>query len=357
MPETVFITGGAGFIGSHLAAKLLEHGDRVVIYDSFTAFIPPWDNSRYHQFLTYRLDRLKTLAAAHPQGLGSLTIVEGDIRNVSLMHRVLAQTKPDVVVHLAAIPIADASKKFIEDMMAINLGGTTNVLNAVKDLGIRRLVYTSSSMIYGNFCRFPADEDHPANPLETYGATKYCGEVMTKTFGSMFGLEYVIVRPCSVYGPTDCNRRIVQRFIEFAMNGQEVSLYDGGQSCLDFTYVEDVAQGFFLAATHPAAAGQIFNLTRGEGRTLLDLAEIVRKHYPQLKIRQAGPDPVTRPKRGAMAIGKAARAVGFTPKYSLEDGVAKYVEFYRKLHAPATASAVPQVVVLPSQVNKARTQS
>ena len=341
MAETIFITGGAGFIGSHLTAKFLEHGDRVVIYDSFTAFIPPWDNSRYHQFLTHRLDRLKALAAAHPAGLGSLTIIEGDIRNVSLLHRVLAQTKPDVVIHLAGVPIADASKKFIEDMMAINLQGTTNVLNAVKDLGIRRLVYTSSSMIYGNFCRWPADEDHPANPLETYGATKYCGEVMTKTFGAMFGLEYVIVRPCSVYGPTDCNRRIVQRFIEFAIAGQEVSLYDGGQSCLDFTYVEDVAQGFFLAAMHPAAGGHTFNITRGEGRTLLELAEIVRAHFPQLRIRQAGADPVTRPKRGAMAIDKAARVMGFSPKYSLEDGVAAYVEFYRDL----VPSARPKIVV------------
>ena len=334
MPETYFITGGVGFIGNHVAIKLLNAGHKVVLYDAFKMFIPPWDNPRFHQSLNVRLDRIRQAAANNPAGQSALTIIEGDIRNVSLLRRSLDCHRPQVVIHLAAIPIADASKKFIEDMMEINLEGTTTLLNTIKDLSgaVRRFVFTSSSMAYGNFIREPADEIHPTVPLETYGATKLCGEVMVRTFGSMFGLEYAIVRPCSVYGPTDCNKRIVQRFVEYGLEGKEVSLYNNGQARLDFTYVEDAADGFVLAANHPKAAGETFNITRGEGRTLLDLATIVKKYLPDLRVRMAGPDPVVRPKRGAMDISKAKTLLGYNPRFSLEDGVRGYIDYYRELN-------------------------
>lgn len=335
-PTTFFITGGAGLIGSYLATKLLAAGNRVIIYDAFKSFLPPWDNPRYHQFLNLRLARLREALRNHPLGTEALTIIEGDIRNVSLLRRSLDEYRPEVIVHLAAIPIADASKRFIEDMFAINLQGTTNILTAAKDLNgaVRRVVYTSSSMAYGDFTsENPAAEDHPTRPLETYGATKLAGEILVSSFQTMFGLETVVIRPSAVYGPTDCNRRIVQRMIESGLEGREVTLFNGGTSRLDFTFVEDVAEGFYLAATHGAAAGGTFNLTRGQGRTLLELSEIVKHHLPDLKIKLAGEDPIKRPERGTLDISRARKTLGYNPVFSLEDGVARYVEFYRHLEA------------------------
>lgn len=331
--ETFFLTGGAGLIGSHLARRLLEAGQRVVIYDAFKSFIPPWENGRYYHFLRERLRRIREAAEVNA-GAEALSIVEGDVRNVSLLRQTFEEHRPHIVVHLAAVPIADASHKFIEDMLAINFQGTANVLNAVRDLqgAVRRVVFISSSMAYGNFTtENPAREDHPTRPLETYGATKLCGEILVNSFRDMFGLETVVIRPSAIYGPTDCNRRIVQRLVESGLEGKEVTLYNGGQSRLDFTYVEDAAEGLRLAATHPAAAGGTFNLTRGEGRTLLEVAEIVREHLPDLKIKLAAEDPVRRPERGALDISRARETFGYNPRFTLEDGVAKYIEFYRDL--------------------------
>lgn len=331
MRQKVFITGGAGFIGSLLTVKFIQNGYDVVIYDAFKTFVPPWDNGNYFHFLNFRLRRINEAIATYAKEYQPLTIIEGDIQNVSLLRKSVDEHRPDIMVHLAAIPIADASKKFIEDMLAINLTGTTNTLNAAKDYGIKRYVYTSSSMAYGDFVQIPAPETHPTNPLETYGATKLCGEIMTKTFGEMFGLPYVIIRPCSVYGPTDPNRRIVQRFVESGLKNIEITLYDQGRQCLDFTYIEDVVEGFYLASTRPEAIGEIFNITSGVGRTLRELAEIVKKHFPNLSVvYKDSSDPVRRTKRGALDIAKARRVLGYEPKVMLEEGFSRYVKFYQQ---------------------------
>ena len=238
---------------------------------------------------------------------------------------------PDVVVHLAAISIADASKRHFEEALSINQTGTTNVLNAARHCEVKRFVYASSSMAYGDFVHFPAAEDHPTVPAEVYGASKLCGEIYVRTYHEMFGLEFAILRPCSVYGPTDTNQRIVQRFIECAMQGKEIQLFDGGGQLLDFTWVEDAVEGFYLAATHPAAVNETFNITCGTARTLRDLSDIARTHFPELKVVSRNTsDPVRRTRRGALDVSKARRMLGYEPRTTLDDGFARYVAFCRE---------------------------
>ena len=317
----IFITGGAGFIGAVLAKKLVDLGDEVVVYDSFVNFISPFKShySDYvkHRFIGYE-DKVK--------------FIRGDIRNKDRLLHALMDQKPDVVVQLAALPIATTSDDLTEEATEINLNGTINILEAIKHkASVKRFIYTSSSMIYGDFEYIPADEKHSTKPKGVYGATKLSGEILTKAFCKMYDKEFVIIRPSAVYGPTDANRRVSQIFVENALAGKPLILHNGGESRLDFTYIEDIADGFLLAIKKPEAANQIFNITRGEGRSLKELAEILKKHIPGLVIEfgEVKQDE-KRPERGALGIQKARDLLGYSPKYSLEEGIAKYVEFIKQ---------------------------
>lgn len=331
MKQKVFITGGAGFIGSLLAVKFIRNGWDVVAYDALRSFVQPHERVDYPRQVQYRLQRIREAEAAKGNGHAQFKLVEGSICNTDLLARSMRDASPDIVVHLAAISIADASQRYLEEALSINQTGTTNVLNAARDCEVERFVYASSSMAYGDFVQFPAPEDHPTVPLEVYGASKLCGEIYVRTYREMFGLDFVIVRPCSVYGPTDTNQRIVQRFIECAMHGREIQLFDGGNQLLDFTWVEDTVDGFYLAATHPAAANETFNITSGTARTLRDLADIARSHFPGLKVvSRNSSDPVRRTRRGALDVSKARRMLGYEPRTMLDAGFARYVDFCRE---------------------------
>lgn len=331
MRQKVFITGGAGFIGSLLAVKFIRNGWDVVAYDALRSFVLPHERVDYPHQVQYRLKRIREAETPRNNGGAQFNLIEGNICDAGLLERSMRDASPDVVIHLAAISIADASKRHFEEALAINQTGTTNVLNAARHSEVKRFVYASSSMAYGDFVHFPAAEDHPTVPVEVYGASKLCGEIYVRTCHEMFGLDFVILRPCSVYGPTDTNQRIVQRFIECAMQGKEIYLFDGGTQLLDFTWVEDAVEGFYLAATHPAALNETFNITCGTAHTLRDLADIARSHFPSLKVvsRESG-DPVRRTRRGALDVSKARRMLGYEPRTMLDAGFARYVDFCRE---------------------------
>jgi nucleoside-diphosphate-sugar epimerase len=317
----VFITGGAGFIGSFVARELLARGVETVLFDSFVAYVSPLEVD-LHLYLKERMKGIEHQAI----------ILRGDTTNLSDVRRAIEAHKPDVIIHLAALPIADLSNRYSEEAVKSILQGTVNVLETIRDTDtVQRFIYTSSSMIYGDFQYVPADEDHPKKPKDIYGGTKLAGEILTEAFGRRFGIEYVIVRPSAVYGPTDVNRRVTQIFLENAMAGKPLTLHNGGSSELDFTYVEDTASGIVKAAFEKSAANQVFNITRGEGRSLKELADTLQRWFPDAKsIVEKQPESMMRPKRGALDISKAKKLLGFEPRYSLEQGIEKYVAFVRE---------------------------
>lgn len=314
----VFITGGAGFIGYYITKELLERGDEVIIYDAFLNYISPFE-SNYMDYLEYRLNDIKN----------KVQIIRGDIRHRGLLIKALTDTKPEILVHLAAIPIAAASNQFSEDAIQINLIGTVTVLECLRVVdSVKRFVYASSSFVYGNFKYEPADEGHETSPIDIYGGTKLSGEILTKSFGKKFGINYTIIRPSAVYGPTDANRRVSQIFMENALLGKPLVLYNGGVERVDFTYVKDAAHGFVLAAFSEKAKNETFNVTRGEGKSLKEFAEILGKTVPNLKIVEMKSDEV-KPQRGTLDISKASRLLNYKPKYSLEEGIREYIEFFK----------------------------
>lgn len=316
----LLLTGGAGFIGSFLTRDLVERGHDVVTVDSFISYVSPLRRN-YLPYLEFRFD------AVIPDAVES---VRADTRNRAEMGRVLRREEPDVVVHLAGLPIATVADEHTEEAITSQVGGTVNVLEAVRDADVRRLVYGSSSMVYGDFEYAPIDEGHPTVPLNVYGGAKYAGEVLTETYARRFGFQHVIVRPSAVYGPTDANRRVTQVFVERALDGEPIELHGGGEQRLDFTYVEDAAQGIALAATAPAAAAGVYNVTRGEGRSIRELAEVVTAHAPT-EVVETEPQDIDRPERGALDITAARSDLGYDPEYALEDAIPEYVEWVREV--------------------------
>jgi UDP-glucose 4-epimerase len=317
----VLITGGAGFIGSHIASRLVERGIPTVIQDSFVQYFSPLDPEAktYQAYIEERFRGIR----------GRVAIVRGDTRNKDDMRRLVVEHRPTHIIHLAALPLANLSTSFSEEAVGSILTGTINLLEIIRDLDcVKRFVYTSSSMVYGDFEYTPADEEHPKRPKDIYGGAKLCGEVMTQVYGRRLGIEYTIVRPSAVYGPTDVNRRVSQIFVENALRGKPLILKGGGEAALDFTFIEDAAEGLVLAALQPGGKNEVFNVTRGEGRSLLELAQALSRMIPGVQT-VVEPADVHNPKRGALDISKARRLLGYDPKYSLEEGLKIYVDFVR----------------------------
>lgn len=311
----VFLIGGAGFIGSYLSRLLLAEGHEPIIFDAFLNYIDPFSNN-YQNTLNMRFEGIKD----------KVKIIRGDIRYKGHLLKSLRENKPDIVVHLAALPIAAKSNEFPEDASAINLTGTVNVLEAVRELNdIERVIFTSSSFTYGNFQYEPADEMHPSNPIDVYGGTKLCGEILTRVYAKSYGVDYTIIRPSAVYGPGDINKRVVQAFVEKALRNEPLTLFEGGEGKVDFTYVSDAAKGFVLAINSKKAKNETFNITAGKAREIKELVEIIKENLGNVKI-EVKPSDTKRPTRGSLDITKARKLLGYNPTIQLEEGIKKYLQ-------------------------------
>lgn len=309
-----FIIGGCGFIGSYIAKELISQGDNVVCFDAFLNFTNPLKNN-YYDALKLRLNGISN----------KMQIIRGDIRNKGELRSALKEHNPDTVINLAALPIANKANEFPEEATAINLNGTINILECLRELKeIKRFIYTSSSFVYGDFQYSPADEKHPQTPIDIYGGTKLAGEIITKAYSNKFGIKYTIIRPSAVYGPGDANRRVSQLFVQNALKGEPLKLFNGGIEKVDFTYVTDTAHGFVLAAKSKNAVNETFNITANNGRSVKEFAEIVSKYIPKTKIIKT-PTDMRRPQRGTISIKKAKKLIGYEPKYTIEKGIPKYI--------------------------------
>jgi UDP-glucose 4-epimerase len=327
--KTFFITGGEGFIGYHLCTQLLQDSNnKVITYDAHKHFT----SSNEGIWMSCQMYRRKSLQNEN------LIRIKGDATDRVLLEDKLNEYKPDVVIHLSALPIEDKSNEYPEEAKRNILDSVITVLDVLrrKTFNVDRFVYISSSMVYGDFKKdldgkvIPANESQQCEPVGLYGAMKLSGEIITKAYNRRFGIPYVIIRPSAVYGPTDCNRRVTEIFIQNALNGKDLVLENGGHQQLDFTYVKDTVQGITKASNSKNALNETFNITRGEGRTLRELAQIISKMIPETKIIEKNVKEF-RAKRGALDISKAKTLLKYEPKYSLEDGMKEYLNFIKSV--------------------------
>jgi len=311
----ILVTGGAGFIGHGIVAKLERQGHDVCVLDNFTNYngiVPEREMSKLHQ------ERLELITTKK--------IHRVDIRNHAELTEVFAECRPDVVIHCAAYPRAKAVDQDPIEGSAVLIAGLINLLRLSEYYAVRRFVYVSSSMIYGDFHPI-GYEDMRCNPTGIYGILKLTGEQLTRDHCERTGIDHVILRPSAVYGPRDVRDRVVTKFLLAAMRGQEL-VVNGANEVLDFTYVDDCVRGIVRAANSFNSSGRTYNITRGSGRTLLEAAELAIKIVGSGTIRIAESNPLF-PSRGTLSTIRAGMDFGYRGRVDIEQGFQLYYEWLK----------------------------
>jgi nucleoside-diphosphate-sugar epimerase len=310
------ITGGAGFIGHNVTRFLEAQGHECVVVDTFTGYgFVPQDEMDYLN--EHRLTRFTS------------EVYKIDIRNTHLLEDVFKVERPEVVIHMASYPRQKVVEQDPAEASQVMSTGLINLLELSKTYNVKKFVYISSSMVYGDF-ETDVSEDAQCNPQGQYGIMKYMGEKLVEDYSRRGCFAHVIIRPSAVYGEWDVEDRVVSKFVTKAMRGETLKV-NGPDEVLDFTYVEDTAQGIVLAATLDAANGNIYNITRSEKRqwTLKDAAELAIKIAGKGSLEVA-PRDLSFPKRGRLDIIRAQRDLGYNPTVTVNVGFRKYFDWYNE---------------------------
>lgn len=303
------VTGGGGFIGSNIVAALLKKGEQVRVLDNFAT------------------GRLANLVAMADQ----IELIEGDIRSYHIVQKAVRDV--DYVLHQAALPSVPRSISDPITTAQVNVMGTLNVLQAARDASVKRLVYASSSSVYGDTPTLPKRETMPTCPLSPYAISKLAGEQYCQSFWRLYGFETVCLRYFNVFGPhqdpTSQYSAVIPRFIKAMLQGQPLTIHGDGLQSRDFTYVVNVIQANILACSALGAAGRVFNIACGERHSLLDLIRLLAE------ITGANPQVVHGPARpgdvmhSQADITAAREILGFKPIINFEQGLRQTVAWYQ----------------------------
>lgn len=307
------VTGGAGFIGSHIVSALLQRGASVRVLDNFSSGKP------------------ENLDAAAGDGRGRLEVIEGDLRDPARVAEAVDQV--DAVFHEAAFVSVPESMEKPAECFDVNVGGTCLLFESARKAGVRRLVIASSAAVYGDSDALPLSEEALPRPLSPYAASKSAGELYASMYTRALGLEVVALRYFNVYGPRQrpdsMYAAAVPIFIRRRLDGQPVTIFGDGRQTRDLIYVEDVARANLLAAEHPAAAGQVFNVCTGRETSLLDLLDVLDELCPGSAAPQfAGPRSGDI-YRSLGSPAKALETLGFRAETPLADGLKATLEWMR----------------------------
>jgi len=303
------VTGGAGFIGSHIVEELLQRGASVRVLDNFSS-------GKRENIESFR---------------GDLEIREGDLRDPDAIRS--ATTNMELVFHLAAFISVPQSMLEPETCFTINVAGTATLLEAARQAGVRKVVLSSSSAVYGNTDKFPTDEETLLNPLSPYALSKQVNELYARLYTQTFKLPVIALRYFNVYGPRQnpdsAYAAAISIFTQRLVNGEPITIYGDGKQSRDFIFVKDVVRAN-LQAAESETAGAAFNICTGHETSLLDLLEElseVSPHQPEVRFEAPRPGDIYRSQGNPE---KAAAALGFRAGISLANGLAQTVEWMKK---------------------------
>ena len=305
------VTGGAGFIGSHLVERLVQEGRRVRVIDDLST-------GRKHNIEPF---------------LSEIEFVEGDIRDASLVGKVMNGVER--VFHQAALPSVPRSVKDPISTNEVNVDGTLNVLVAARDAGVERVIYASSSSVYGNSPLLPKKESMTPQPRSPYAVSKYVGELYSQAFYRVYGLETVCLRYFNIFGPRqDPGSQysgVVAKFIASLLDAEPPTIFGDGEQSRDFTYVENVVEANLLAARAEGISGEVFNIACGQQLTVKELARLLSQTVgapagltPQFTEERPGDV------RHSLAdISGAEELLGYKVKVNVGKGLEQTVKWYR----------------------------
>ena len=310
----ILLTGGAGFIASHLAERLLRDGHSLVIVDDFNDFYDP----------KLKRENIEVLRRA-----GKFDLVEGDIRNSSLVDSLFANREFDQVVHLAARAGVRPSIKDPQLYVDTNVTGTLNLLEAARRARAPKFVLGSTSSVYGVNSKVPFSEDDAIlHSISPYAATKLCAEQLCHNYHHLYGMEVVIPRFFTVYGPRQRPEMAIHKFTQAVFRGEPIERYGDGSMRRDFTYVSDIVDGVH-AAMQRNFQFEIFNLGDSNTVELKYLIGLIEKAVgKKAKIKQLPEQPGDVPITYAN-IDKARRLLGYEPKVKIEEGIERFVRWYK----------------------------
>ena len=321
------ITGGAGFIGSHLVEHLVAAGDDVTVLDDLSS------------------GRRANLAAVR----GQIRFIRGSVTDLNTCRR--AVERVDCVLHHAAVTSVQRSVDEPVVTHQVNATGTLNVLLAARDRGVRRVVYAGSTSAYGNPATLPNSEEHVTRPLSPYAASKLAGEDYCVACQATYGLETVVLRYFNIFGPRqDPNSQyaaVVPRFITTALAGEPPTIFGDGKQTRDFVFIANVVHANLLAARAPAAdvSGQVFNIGSGKGVSVNQLWEHIRRlaGVPLAPVHTQGRAGEVRD--SVAELTRAGRLLGYAPIVDFEEGLRQTIAFYRARRDAARRKRARAVVV------------
>jgi UDP-glucuronate 4-epimerase len=312
----VLVTGAAGFIGSHLAARLLDRGDQVTALDAFDETLYP--------------ARLHERNAATLAGRSGFQLHRGDLLDAPLVDRLIAEFAPEVVVHLAALAGVRPSIAQPKRYQRVNIEGTLNLLEACRVAGCRRVVFASSSSVYGARSEVPFRESDPADhPASPYAATKRAGELLCANYSSLYGIATTALRFFTVYGPRQRPEMAIHKFARLIHEGAEVPLFGDGTTARDYTYIDDILDGV-MASIDRCGGGQyrVYNLGGSRTTTLAELVRLIEAGVGKRARISRQPDQPGDVPLTCASVELAHRDLGYAPKVPIEEGIARFCAWY-----------------------------
>jgi nucleoside-diphosphate-sugar epimerase len=311
----VLILGGHGFIGHHLGSQLRQQNYEISVVDNHHQYgeYPDWE---YDPVLQQRLLHL-----------GQHDFFHGSVCDPNFMQSVFEKVRPEIVVDLATYPNAKMVQKNVVDATENMIVATAIALDLCTKFQVRRFVLASSSMVYGDFDAIgqAPDEDSVCNPLTLYGSYKLQCERMCQIWNKQHGLEFVLLRPSALYGVRDMVVRVISKMTVSALKHGRLTV-NGPDNKLDFSYVTDVSAAFATAVTHTACTNQVFNCTRGNGRKIIEAAEIIKSRIPCEIIISKHDDFY--PNRDTLNSDKLRDMTDWDPKIDIEQGIHDYLDWF-----------------------------
>ena len=309
----ILVTGGAGFIGSHLIERLLEEGYEVICLDNFNDYYNP--EIKRNNIKSFIKDR-------------NFNLIEADIRDKDSLKRIFEKYKFYKIIHLAAQAGVRSSLKRPNLYIDVNINGTLNLLELSREYKIKSFIFGSSSSVYGATKEIPFSEEGKLKPISPYGVSKRAGELLCSTYNHLYNLPVTVLRFFTVYGPKQRPDMAIHKFTKLINEGKEIYLYGNGETSRDYTYISDIVEGIIFALNKDFNYG-IFNLGDSNPITLYNMISLIEKNLNKSAKIKYLPEQPGDPSITFADISKSKRMLNYNPKIKTEEGIKRFVEWYK----------------------------